>query len=140
MKLLTNALLLAAAVALATLSASIVAHFCSAVVLALFWQQCGWLSHDFLHHQVFGNRVWGNIVGYIIGNAGQGFSVSWWKEKHNTHHAVPNVLASHESAHNGKFHCLSTVRSCLMKQSRCGSCCPSFDSSLNVCFRLTRGS
>lgn len=23
-----------------------------AVILAVFWQQCGWLAHDFLHHQV----------------------------------------------------------------------------------------
>lgn len=23
-----------------------------AVILAIFWQQCGWLAHDFLHHQV----------------------------------------------------------------------------------------
>lgn len=25
-------------------------------LLALFWQQCGWLAHDFAHHQVFKNR------------------------------------------------------------------------------------
>lgn len=28
------------------------AQLLSATLLALFWQQCGWLAHDFLHHQV----------------------------------------------------------------------------------------
>jgi fatty acid desaturase len=27
----------------------------------------------------------------LFGNLAQGFSVSWWKDKHNRHHAVPNV-------------------------------------------------
>jgi hypothetical protein len=107
-KLCTNAVILAGAVALATLSPSILAHVCSAILLALFWQQCGWLSHDFLHHQVFSNRMWGDAVGYVIGNVAQGFSVSWWKQKHNTHHAVPNVLASQNGVHNGTF-----LQSCL---------------------------
>eukprot|EP00168_Porphyra_purpurea_P012739 TRINITY_DN340_c0_g1_i1.p1 TRINITY_DN340_c0_g1~~TRINITY_DN340_c0_g1_i1.p1 ORF type:complete len:268 (-),score=91.15 TRINITY_DN340_c0_g1_i1:838-1641(-) len=64
----------------------------SALVLALFWQQCGWLAHDFLHHQVFRNRALGNAAGILVGNIWQGFSVSWWKTKHNHHHAVPNVV------------------------------------------------
>ncbi|KAJ3213070.1 hypothetical protein HDU67_003418 [Dinochytrium kinnereticum] len=63
----------------------------SGVVMALFWQQSGWLAHDFLHHQVFTNRTYNNIVGYLVGNVFQGFSVSWWKNKHCTHHSVPNV-------------------------------------------------
>lgn len=63
----------------------------SAIILAVFWQQCGWLAHDFLHHQVFMNRGFNNIAGLIIGNLYQGFSVNWWKNKHNHHHAVPNV-------------------------------------------------
>ncbi|CAN0500914.1 unnamed protein product, partial [Scytosiphon promiscuus] len=25
-----------------------------AFLMAVFWQQCGWLAHDFLHHQVGG--------------------------------------------------------------------------------------
>lgn len=24
-----------------------------ALLMAVFWQQCGWLAHDFLHHQVY---------------------------------------------------------------------------------------
>ncbi|KAI9139370.1 delta-6 fatty acid desaturase [Paraphysoderma sedebokerense] len=63
----------------------------SASIMGLFWQQCGWLSHDFLHHQVFRNRFYNDCVGYVAGGLAQGFSVSWWKDKHNTHHAQPNV-------------------------------------------------
>ena len=51
----------------------------------------GWLAHDFLHHQVFKNRKINDFMGYLIGNVGQGFSVEWWKNKHNTHHAKPNI-------------------------------------------------
>ncbi|ORZ31751.1 fatty acid desaturase-domain-containing protein [Catenaria anguillulae PL171] len=47
--------------------------------------------HDFLHHAVFRNRDINNLIGYLVGGVFQGFSVSWWKDKHNTHHAQPNV-------------------------------------------------
>jgi len=73
----------------------------AAALVALFWQQCGWLAHDFLHHQVFDNRAIGDWFGLVIGNVGQGFSVEWWKDKHNTHHAVPNLLESSDDAHDG---------------------------------------
>eukprot|EP00892_Ulva_mutabilis_P007773 jgi/Ulvmu1/5368/UM022_0162.1 len=66
------------------------ACFSSSFLLALAWQQSGWLAHDFLHHQVFGERFMNNVFGYLIGNFLQGFSVDWWKSKHNTHHAAPN--------------------------------------------------
>lgn len=61
------------------------------ILMALFLQQCGWLAHDFLHHQVFKYRPLNNLFGVLVGNIFQGFSVSWWKDKHNHHHAVPNV-------------------------------------------------
>ena len=64
----------------------------SAFLLALFWQQSGWLAHDFLHHQVFKTRRWNNWSAYLIGNVCLGFSVDWWKSKHNKHHAAPNEL------------------------------------------------
>ena len=70
-------------------------------IMGLFWQQCGWLAHDFLHHQVFKNRMYGDLMGLFIGNVLQGFSVAWWKTKHNKHHAVPNLLQSVEGANDG---------------------------------------
>lgn len=72
-----------------------------ACVMGLFWQQCGWLAHDFLHHQVFKKRMYGDLMGLFIGNVLQGFSVAWWKNKHNKHHAVPNLLQSVEGANDG---------------------------------------
>ncbi|CAG8816046.1 23960_t:CDS:2, partial [Dentiscutata erythropus] len=48
----------------------------AAAVMALFWQQCGWLSHDFLHHQVFEKRRYNDWVGCFFGAVCQGFDPS----------------------------------------------------------------
>lgn len=77
-------------------------HFAAAMWLGLFWQQCGWLAHDFLHHQVFPkNRIFGDMVGLFVGNFLQGFSVSWWKNKHNGHHAVTNLHSTSAQSQDG---------------------------------------
>ncbi|MBK6518092.1 MAG: fatty acid desaturase [Polyangiaceae bacterium] len=67
-----------------------------ALAVALAWQQAGWLSHDFLHHSVFERRLPGDLAGLVFGGLILGFSVDWWKRKHNTHHALPNVLGVDE--------------------------------------------
>jgi fatty acid desaturase len=90
MKLLTNVAIFAASIAIICWSKSISAVLASACMMALCIQQCGWLSHDFLHNQVFETRWLNEVVGYVIGNAVLGFSTGWWKEKHNLHHAAPN--------------------------------------------------
>jgi fatty acid desaturase len=77
------------------------AHFGAAMLMGLFFQQCGWLAHDFLHHQVFRKRKYGDWAGLIIGNLWQGFSVQWWKNKHNGHHAVPNLHNSTAQSQDG---------------------------------------
>lgn len=100
-KIATNSALLALSIYLATGFQSLAVNMVGAVVLGLFWQQCGWLAHDFLHHQVFKRRVYGDLMGIIIGDLFQGFSVQWWKSKHNSHHAVPNLHASVEGACDG---------------------------------------
>ena len=100
-KVSTNLILLAAAIACAVLSDSLLVNLTGALILGLFWQQCGWLAHDFLHHQVFRNRMYGDFMGLIVGDLFQGFSVQWWKSKHNAHHAVPNLHASVEGACDG---------------------------------------
>lgn len=100
-KVLSNLLLLAAAAACAAYSDLLVVNLCGALLLGLFWQQSGWLAHDFLHHQVFKNRALGDLMGVMIGNVWQGFSVQWWKSKHNAHHAVPNLEASSPEASDG---------------------------------------
>jgi acyl-lipid Delta6-acetylenase / acyl-lipid (9-3)-desaturase len=77
-------------------------HIGSALLLGLFYQQCGWLAHDFLHHQVFQNkRRYGDLAGIYWGNLMQGYSMQWWKNKHNGHHAVPNLHNSTAQSQDG---------------------------------------
>merc|ERR1712160_744 len=90
-KCASNMVLWAVACAMAYYSDSVLVHIASALLLALFWQQCGWLAHDFLHHQVFKKREYGDYAGLFWGNLMQGFSVQWWKNKQNGHHATPNL-------------------------------------------------
>jgi len=80
----------------------------AALLLAVFWQQSGWLAHDFGHHQVFKNRFLNDCVILMTGGLWLGFSAQWWKHKHNTHHAIPNL---HESGHD--LH-----GACVRKQTR----------------------
>ena len=101
LKVTSNLLILAASIYCATQFDSFGMNFLGAVILGLFWQQCGWLAHDFLHHQVFKTRAYGDLAGVVIGNLFQGFSVQWWKCKHNSHHAVPNLHASSPDAADG---------------------------------------
>jgi hypothetical protein len=81
---------LSVAVVLLHGSSSWASCLAAACLLGITWQQSGWLAHDFLHHQVFKRRHLNNAVGYFLGCLLQGFSVDWWKNKHNMHHAVPN--------------------------------------------------
>jgi fatty acid desaturase len=71
------------------------------LVLGVYLQQAAWLCHDFTHHQVFKNRFYNDIMGLFMLNFCQGFSMQWWKTKHNSHHAVPNLHASAEGACDG---------------------------------------
>lgn len=90
-KILSNIAICAISVVMVLSSGAWPVIALGAFIMALFWQQCGWLAHDFLHHQVFVRRGINNMFGVLIGNIFQGFSVAWWKSKHNHHHAVPNV-------------------------------------------------
>ncbi|DBA86007.1 TPA: hypothetical protein ACH3X1_005538 [Trebouxia sp. C0004] len=92
-KLASNFLLLGSAIAFFALwNDSLWAYILSACLISLFWQQSGWLAHDFLHHQVFRSRRTNDLMGLLIGGVCLGFSADWWKTKHNTHHAAPNEL------------------------------------------------
>ena len=81
---------------------NVLMHMGSAILMGLFFQQCGWLAHDYLHHQVCkGNRRMGDYFGIYWGNVMQGYSVQWWKNKHNGHHAVPNLHNSTATSQDG---------------------------------------
>lgn len=63
-----------------------------AILLGMSYQQLGWLGHDYSHQQVFKNRTLNNVMAYFAGTICSGYSVNWWKERHNSHHAITNVL------------------------------------------------
>jgi predicted heme/steroid binding protein len=71
-KCVSNQALWATACAILWCSENTAAHFAAAVLMGLFFQQCGWLAHDFLHHQVFKNRRYGDLGGIYWGNLMQG--------------------------------------------------------------------
>jgi fatty acid desaturase len=100
-KILFNLSILGFAAYLTIAYESLAIKMVSALLVALFWQQCGWLAHDFAHHQVFRNRKLNDCVTLFVGNFCQAFSLEWWKNKHNTHHAIPNLHESTPEAHDG---------------------------------------
>jgi fatty acid desaturase len=75
----------------------------AALLLAVVWQQGGWLSHDFLHNSVHADYAKSEVVGSLLGGIVLGFSGDWWKRKHNTHHALPNVLGVDEDIDTTPF-------------------------------------
>jgi len=76
-------------------------HAAASLWMGLFFQQCGWLAHDFCHHQVYKKRRYGDYSGLFWGGVMQGYSMQWWKNKHNGHHAVPNLHNSSPTSQDG---------------------------------------
>eukprot|EP00943_MAST-04B_sp_MAST-4B-sp1_P003697 g3697.t1 len=64
----------------------------SSFIMGLGWQQLGWVAHEYLHHQVVEDRKWNTSIGQFLGNVCSGFSIVWWKIRHNEHHAATNVI------------------------------------------------
>jgi len=97
----SNMSMWASAFALMAFSDRTVFHIGAALWMGLFFQQCGWLAHDFLHHQVYKKRRHGDYSGLWWGGVMQGFSMQWWKNKHNGHHATPNLHNSSATSQDG---------------------------------------
>ena len=61
----------------------------NAAFLALIYGRFGLLAHDFGHMQICKskrvNNLWGHICSTIVG-----LNYTWWKDKHNAHHAETN--------------------------------------------------
>jgi len=100
-KCISNMCLWGLAVGMVAYSDNVFVNIAAALLMGLFFQQCGWLAHDFLHHQVFKQRKYGDLAGYYWGNLMQGYSVQWWKNKHNGHHAVPNLHSTSAVSQDG---------------------------------------
>jgi hypothetical protein len=54
--------------------------------LGLGMQQAGWIGHDYTH----GRGRAAVVIGHALSGLINGFSRSWWSEKHNKHHVHPN--------------------------------------------------
>lgn len=88
-------LMLAAGIVFLILFDNIWLRLFSAAFMAVVFSQLGFLGHDTGHLAVFTGRKKRNqhlALGVITGNLLLGMSLSWWREKHNAHHADPNVL------------------------------------------------
>lgn len=70
----TSLAVLAAAASADGAAATAGLAFASAATMGLFWQQSGWLAHDFCHQQVFADRRVNRAVALVVGNVWQGFS------------------------------------------------------------------
>lgn len=94
MKMTIPLLLLALTFFLVAKCESTYVHCFAAVVLTACWQQCGFLTHDFMHTQVF--RDWRDTVGGVVyGTCIFGMSASWWQDEHRVHHALTNGVEPH---------------------------------------------
>mmetsp|Transcript_43259 Transcript_43259/g.84785 ORF Transcript_43259/g.84785 Transcript_43259/m.84785 type:complete len:1343 (-) Transcript_43259:236-4264(-) len=68
-------------------------HYLGAFVFALGMQQCGWTGHDYSHHDVFNNPDLNNNIGTVFAWM-QGYSLGWWKARHNPHHVMTNEVGN----------------------------------------------
>jgi len=73
---------------------SAVPFFVGAVALAGFWQQSGFLMHDFLHNQIFHHRKTDQACGWFFASVCFGISARWWRDEHNEHHLFTNTVIS----------------------------------------------
>ena len=67
-------------------------HYLGGALLALFWQQSGFIMHELMHGQVFRNRFWDHTFALIYGTIPFGMSASWWHDEHVIHHGMTNVV------------------------------------------------
>jgi cytochrome b involved in lipid metabolism len=62
-----------------------------AIFVALFFQQCGFLLHDFMHNNWFHNRKIDQAFGRFFGAVCVGISGVWWRDEHWIHHVFTNT-------------------------------------------------
>ena len=63
-------------------------------VFAIVLTQLAFLGHDSAHRQIFTSGAWNDWTARIIAGGFAGMSVTWWRNKHNRHHATPNQQGS----------------------------------------------
>jgi len=70
---------------------SFLMNLVGAVLHAFGCQQAGWTGHDYSHHSIFKSVWWNHFYSNLCGFV-QGYSLYWWKARHNTHHVVCNEV------------------------------------------------
>jgi len=68
----------------------------ASILIGLSMQQAGWMGHDYVHGR---GRV-SCLLGRLIGGGFNGFSSTWWSNKHNTHHIHTNQMGVDEDIAN----------------------------------------
>ncbi|CAF1190814.1 unnamed protein product [Rotaria sordida] len=63
-------------------------HFLAIIIIGFGMQQAGWIEHDYIH----GRNIWMRWFGRILSGSINGFSLTWWSHKHNTHHIYMNNI------------------------------------------------
>ena len=94
-KITSTLLMLGMGIIFLILFDNIWARVLSAAYLAFVFSQVSYLGHDAGHLAVFSGRKkrgQHKALGLVAGNLLLGMSIAWWREKHNAHHADPNVL------------------------------------------------
>jgi fatty acid desaturase len=60
-----------------------------AAAMGVVMTQLGFLGHDAAHRQVFRSAAWNTWAARVLAGLA-GLSHTWWRAKHNAHHAAPN--------------------------------------------------
>ena len=81
---------LAGVLAVALLADGVILVLAAALALGVLSTQFGLLAHDVAHKQVFRSRRNIAAASLAVGNVLIGMSYTWWREKHDRHHATPN--------------------------------------------------
>ncbi|MGQ0846253.1 MAG: fatty acid desaturase family protein [Sporichthyaceae bacterium] len=72
-----------------------------AVPLALFSVRMIFVGHDIGHRQVARSKRVNRLLGQVVGDVVVGLGSRWWIDKHNRHHANPNVVGRDPDVGNG---------------------------------------
>ena len=95
MKTMVSLSLLAIAVSLYLVGSwynNITVQLFGGFMLGVFFQQTAFLGHDTGHNGITHDRFHDTMYGFLVGPLLTGISIGWWKDSHNTHHSVPNVV------------------------------------------------
>lgn len=90
-KIVLTFLMLSASLAILFLTDSLWVQLLNAAYLAFVFGQIGFIAHDTGHRQGFHTPRQNDFFGVLHANLLIGMSYGWWVEKHNKHHAQPNV-------------------------------------------------